>query len=136
MTQPRVDGVGQFTAPWGFGFNVLRFAMPYSRYMGLYGATREHLATFIVRNRANAAENPDAIFYGKPITTEDYLDARMITDPLSLLDCDMPIDGAGAVVLTTAERARDLKQKPAYVTGCASLGSPPHGRSASPSRIS
>ena len=62
VSQPRVEGVGQFSAPWGFGHNVIRFAMPYSRYMALYGATREHLATFIVRNRANAADNPDAVF--------------------------------------------------------------------------
>jgi acetyl-CoA acetyltransferase len=125
VTQPRVPGVGQFTAPWGFGHNVVRFAMPYSRYMARYGATRDHLATFVVRNRANAAENPDAVFLGQPITRDDYLSARMIAEPLSLLDCDMPVDGAGALVLTTAERARDLKQPPVYVTGCASLGLPP-----------
>ncbi len=125
VSQPRVEGVGQFTAPWGFGHNVIRFAMPYSRYMALYGATREHLATFIVRNRANAADNPDAVFNGRPIGIDDYLESRMIAEPLSLLDCDMPVDGCGAVVLTTADRARDLRQKPAYVTGCASLGLPP-----------
>ena len=125
VSQPRVEGVGQFSAPWGFGHNVIRFAMPYSRYMALYGATREHLATFIVRNRSNAADNPDAVFSRHPIEADEYLNARMIAEPLSLLDCDMPVDGCGAVVLTTAERARNLKQKPAYVTGCASLGLPP-----------
>jgi acetyl-CoA acetyltransferase len=125
VTQPRVAGVGQFTAPWGFGHNVIRFALPYSRYMARYGATREHLATFIVRNRANAADNPDAVFYERPITRDDYLESRMIAEPLSLLDCDMPVDGCGALVLTTADRARDLKQRPAFVTGCASLGLSP-----------
>lgn len=125
VRQPRVAGIDQFTAPWGFGHNVIRFAMPYSRYMARYGATREHLATFIVRNRANAADNPDAVFRGQPITSEEYLNARMIAEPLSLLDCDMPVDGAGALVLTTAERARDLRQKPVYVNGSASLGLPP-----------
>jgi acetyl-CoA acetyltransferase len=124
-SQPRVSGESQFTAPWGFGHNVIRFSLPYSRYMGKYGATREHLATFIARNRANAAENPNAVFYRRPITVDDYLNDRIVADPLSLLDCDMPVDGCGAVVVTTAERARDLKQKPAFVTGGASLGLPP-----------
>src|SRR5262249_20223719 len=110
--------------PWGFGQTVVNFALPYSRYMGRYGATREHLATFVVRNRANAAMNPDAVFYDKPITRDDYLSGRIIADPLTMLDCDMPVDGAGAMILTTAERARDLQQKPAYVTGAASLGIP------------
>jgi acetyl-CoA acetyltransferase len=121
----RVGGAAQFTAPWGFGHNVLRFAMPYSRYMALYGATREHMATFVVRNRANAAENPDAVFFGKRISRQEYMGARMIAEPLSVLDCDMPVDGAGALVLTTADRARDLKQRPVYVVGCTSLGLPP-----------
>ena len=93
--------------------------------MGLYGATREHLATFIVRNRANGAENPNAVFYQQPITRDDYLNTRMVAEPLSLLDCDMPVDGCGAIILTTAERARDLKQKPVYVSGCTALGIAP-----------
>jgi acetyl-CoA acetyltransferase len=125
VAQPNVGGDAQFTAPWGFGHNTVIFAMPYSRYMGLYGATREHLATLIVRNRANAAENPDAVFYEQPITRDDYLNSRMICEPLSLLDCDMPVDGCGAIILTTADRARDLKQKPVHVTGCTALGIAP-----------
>lgn len=125
VTQPEVGGTTQFSAPWGFGHNTVTFAMPYSRYMGLYGATREHLATFIVRNRANAAENPDAVFYQQPITRDDYLNARMIAEPLSILDCDMPVDGCGAIILTTADRARDLKQKPVHVSGCTALGIAP-----------
>ena len=122
ISQPLVGGSGQFTAPWGFGHNVIRFALPYSRYMARYGARREHLATFMVRNRANAADNPDAVFFRRPITLDEYLESPMIAEPLSLLDCDMPVDGCGALVLTTADRARDLKQQPVYVTGAASLG--------------
>jgi acetyl-CoA acetyltransferase len=125
VTQPEVTGDAQFTAPWGFGHQVIRFSMPYSRYMARYGATREHLATFIARNRANAAENPDAVFFGQPLSVEDYLGTRMIAEPLSLVDCDMPVDGAGAIVLTTADRARDLRRPPAFVHGAATLGLPP-----------
>jgi acetyl-CoA acetyltransferase len=125
VSQPRVGDNTQFSAPWGFGHNTVSFAMPYSRYMGLYGATRDHLATFVVRNRANAAENPDAVFYQQPITRDDYINARMVSEPLSLLDCDMPVDGCGAIILTTTDRARDLKQKPVLVSGCTALGIAP-----------
>jgi acetyl-CoA acetyltransferase len=122
VTQTQARGEGQFSAPWGFNFNVIRFAQPYSRYMAKYGTTREDHAAFMVRNRRHAAENPDSVFRGKPITVEDYLRTRMIAEPLSLLDCDMAVDGCGALVLTTAERARDLKQRPVYVKGCTSGG--------------
>ena len=54
---------------------------------------------------------------GKPLTIDDYLSARMISSPLGLLDCDIPVQAAGAFVVTTAERARDLKHRPAYVLG-------------------
>jgi acetyl-CoA acetyltransferase len=93
--------------------------------MSLYGATREHMATFAVRNRGNAAENPNAVFYQKPLSRDEYLDARMIAEPLSVLDCDMPVDGCGALVLTLAERAGGGEHRPAYVLGSASLGLPP-----------
>jgi acetyl-CoA acetyltransferase len=124
LAQPLASGDAQFTAPWGFAHNVVDYSLPYSRYMGKYGATREDMAPFIVRNRANAAKNPNAAFFGQPITREEYMNARMIAEPLSILDCDMPVDGCGALVLTTAERARDLKQKPVLVQGCTALGLP------------
>lgn len=124
VVQPLVRGDNQFIMPAGFGHNVVGFALPYSRYMAKYGATREDHAHYIVRNRANAALNPDAVFYGQPIDREDYLNARMIAEPLSILDCDMPVDGAGALVLTTVERAKDLRQKPAVVQGCVAHGLP------------
>lgn len=122
VEQARVSGDEQFLAPWGFRHVVIDYAMPYSRYMAKYGATREHMATFAVRNRANAAQNPNAVFYQQPITRDEYLNTRMIAEPLSMLDCDMPVDGCGAVVLTTADRARDLKQKPVFVQGAVALG--------------
>lgn len=115
-------GDSQFEAPYGFANNVMRFAFAYSQYMARYGATRDHMATYIVNCRKNASINPDAVHYRNPITREDYLNARMIADPLSILDCDMPVDGCGAVVVTTAERARDLRQPPVYALGAASGG--------------
>jgi acetyl-CoA acetyltransferase len=119
-------GEAQFTYPWGLGHPVALHSMPYSRYMAKYGATREHMATYIVRNRANAQDTAETVFPGQLLSREDYLSARMIADPLSILDCDMPVDGCGALVLTTPERARDLRHPPAYVTGGASAGLPPN----------
>ena len=115
-------GDSQFTAPYGLANAVATFALPYSRYMSLYGMTREHMATFIVNNRKMTNLNPDAVFYTKPITRDDYLNDKVVADPISVLDCDMPVDGAGAMVLTRADRAKDLKQKPAFVIGYSNSG--------------
>ncbi len=115
---PRAGGDSQFSLPYGLGGPGV-YGMPYSRYMAKYGARREHMATHIVNNRKNASMNPHSVFYGEPISKEDYMDARMIADPMSILDCDMYVDGCAAVVVTTADRARDLRQKPAYIAGFA-----------------
>lgn len=129
LRQERATGESQFLVPWGFGHNVIHFAMPYSTYMARYGATREDMATFAVRNRRYGAANPHGVFRGKAITRSEYLDARMIADPLSILDCDMPVDGCGAVVLTSGDRARRLVDVPAYVVGHTARGLPPRTRS-------
>jgi acetyl-CoA acetyltransferase len=115
-------GEYEFTAPYGVGDALSRYAMPYSRYLGKYGARREQMATFVVNNRRNAAMNPDAVFYQRPITVEDYLGARMIVEPFSILDCDMPVDGAGAVVLTTEANAQSARYPAAHLSGHATLG--------------
>jgi acetyl-CoA acetyltransferase len=113
---PRVSGPAAYAAPYGIADAPTYFAPSYMRYMKLYGAKREHMAAYAVTMRANANKNPQATFYDVPMTFDDYMNARMIADPLCLFDCDMPIDGAGALVLTRAELAKDLKQPPAYVT--------------------
>jgi acetyl-CoA acetyltransferase len=100
----------------------MHFAMPYARYLRKYGTTREQMATFIVRNRENAQLNPQSVFRGQPLTREDYLDSPLIASPMNLFDCDMPVSGCGALVLTSAERARDLRRPPVFVTGYSSLG--------------
>jgi acetyl-CoA acetyltransferase len=123
------EGGEQFRAPYGLGAFLQWFAPAYSRYLWQYGATREHMAAFIVTNRAHAALNPASVFYGQSLSREDYLSSRMISEPLSLLDCDMAVDGAGAVIVTTAERAKDLRRPPAYVTGYG-LSTVDYGRSA------
>ncbi|MCL0102019.1 thiolase family protein [Dehalococcoidia bacterium] len=113
----RAAGSGQWTAPYGYGGPPVMMAMLYSEYMERYGATREDMATMIVHLRDSVRDYADAYWSGQVLTKEDYLDARMIADPISILDCDLPVEVAAAFVLTTADRARDLKNKPVYVAG-------------------
>jgi acetyl-CoA acetyltransferase len=119
---PTVSGEQAYSAPYGMSDAPAFFAPSYMRYMKMFGAKREHMAAYAVTMRANANKNPRAMFYDVPMTFDDYMNARMIADPLCLFDCDMPIDGAGAVVLARAELAKDLKQPPAYVTAFGSGG--------------
>ena len=113
----RATGEAQFMAPYGCTSIFQWHAMAWRRYMHRYGATREHLATLVVNSRRNANLNPRAFFYTTPMTREDYLSARWIAEPLCLFDCDIPVEGCVALVVTTAERARDLRNPPAYVAG-------------------
>jgi acetyl-CoA acetyltransferase len=91
-----------------------------SRYLHEYGASREHLGYVAINDRSNALRNPAAAMR-EPMTMDDYLAARMIRWPLGLLDMDVPVDGADAFVITTAERARDLPHPPVLVNAV-SLG--------------
>lgn len=118
----RVSGGQAYQVPYGLGDAPTYFAPAYMRYMKKYGAKREHMAAYTVTMRANANKNPVAVFHDRSMTFRDYMECRMIAEPLCLFDCDMPVDGAAAIVLTRAERARDLKQRPAYVTAFGSGG--------------
>jgi acetyl-CoA acetyltransferase len=92
------------------------YALAASRYMHEFGATRRHLAEVAVAARAWASLNPEA-FMREPLSIEQVLAARMISDPLSVRDCCPVTDGAGAYVLVRADRARDMPNKPVYVLG-------------------
>jgi acetyl-CoA acetyltransferase len=98
-------------------------ALMMRRYMHETGATSEDFANYSITARRHAATNPKAFFYGKPITREDYFSSRMIADPFRLLDCCQESDGGVAVVVTSAERAKSLRQKPVLIRGAAQ-GSP------------
>jgi acetyl-CoA acetyltransferase len=89
-----------------------------SRYLHEYGARKEHFGYVAINDRSNAARNPAAA-KREPITMDDYLSARMIRWPLCLLDMDLPVDGADAFVITTAERARDLPFPPVLIHSAA-----------------
>jgi acetyl-CoA acetyltransferase len=106
-------------SPFGLVTPASWVAMHARRYMHEYGVTSEDFGRVAVADRKHAATNPAAWFYGKPITLEDHQNSRWIVDPLHLLDCCQESDGGQAVVLTSVERARDLRQPPAVVRSAA-----------------
>jgi acetyl-CoA acetyltransferase len=113
-TQAFTSGSGLISP--GHSFSLLT-----RRHMELYGTTREHLAAIAISQRDNAIRRPTSIRRDK-LTMEDYFNARMISDPLCLFDYTMETDGAVAVITTSAERAKDLRQPPVYIMGSANGG--------------
>jgi acetyl-CoA acetyltransferase len=107
--------------PYGLRLPIGAYALAASRHMAVYGTTPEQLAQIAVDTRHWAAMNPNARFRD-PITVDDVLDSPMVVSPLHLLDCCLVTDGAGAYVITSAERARDLARPPVYVLGAATAG--------------
>ena len=99
-------------------FPMTSYALAASRHMYEYGTTREQLAQVAVAARQWAQLNPDA-FMRDPLTIEDVMASRVISDPFSVRDCCLVTDGAGALIMTSAERAKDFRQKPVYLLGAA-----------------
>ena len=107
---------GQFEQPFGPMGPPSMFTIPVLRYMKTYGVTEEQIAQVCVVQREWAAKNPRATFK-TPITTDDVLNSRMIAWPFRLLMCCLVTDGGGALILTSAERAKDFPTKPVYILG-------------------
>ena len=105
--------------PFGLSTPAQWVAMFARRYMHEYGATSEDFGRVAVIDRAHAATNPHAWFHGRPITLTEHQESRWIAEPLHLLDCCQETDGGQAIVVVSAERARDLPHPPAYVVGAA-----------------
>jgi acetyl-CoA acetyltransferase len=112
----RREEVDPYETPYRPWLPPTAYALAASRYMHEYGATRENLADVAVAARQWALLNP-AAWEKKPLTKQEVLDSRMVCSPLSVRDCCLVTDGGGAIVLTSAERAKDLRHKPAYVLG-------------------
>jgi acetyl-CoA acetyltransferase len=110
--------------PMGLGTPAAMVAMMAKRYMHTYGATSEDFGVVTVADRRHAAANPAAWFYQRPITLADHQASRWIAEPLRLLDCCQESDGAVAVVVTSLERARDLRRPPAVVQAAAQGSGP------------
>jgi len=110
---PTTPGPGPVSVAGAMGYTAWA-----SRYMYEFGVPKEHFGYVAINDRSNAALNPAAAMR-EPITMDDYLSARMIRWPLCLLDMDVPVDGADAFVITTAERARDMALPPVLLNAVA-----------------
>jgi len=121
--EERISNQGQWSRPFGLLRPVDEVAMLTRRYMHEYGATRDHLANVAIAFRKHANQNPNATMYDKPLTREEYMAARWISEPLCLFDNCLETDGALALVLVSAERARDLP-KPAVFVHAGAQGLP------------
>lgn len=116
-TAPWTRPSNEFVVSYGM-FTAAEFALIARRHMHLYGTTPEQLATVSATIRNNGHVHPDAIYRGRgPFTPDDILASRMVADPFHLLDCAMTSEGACAMVLTSAERAFDMAQKPVWILG-------------------
>jgi len=108
---------------WYMPFGMLTpaswIAFAATRYMHQYGTTEDSFAHVAVSTRKHAVNNPNAAFYEQPLSFDDYYASKPICTPLRLFDCCQETDGGCALLITTPERARDLKQKPALIRGVA-----------------
>ena len=106
----------QFEVPFGVVGPPTMFTIPVLRYLKTYGVTQEQIAMVAVIQREWAAKNPRSSFK-HPITVDDVLNSRMVAYPFRLLMCCLVTDGGGALILTSADRARDFPAKPVYILG-------------------
>jgi acetyl-CoA acetyltransferase len=106
--------------PFGLDTPAKFYSLAFQRYMSQYGLTNEDFGRYTVVARKHAANNPNAWFYQRPITLEDHQNSRWIVEPiLRLLDCCQESDGGVALVVTTADRARDLPNPAARIAAVA-----------------
>lgn len=113
-------GPQQWTAPQGFFGPLAMIALPHNEYLQRFGARRESMAAVAVEARKNGARIPWSFWRDRPLSADEYLSAPMLFDPVCRYDCDIPVDGVAAFVLTSAERAKDLPHRPVYIAGYAS----------------
>ena len=107
-------GIGQM---WGLYSAIASVALNSRRHMHLYGTTAEQMGAVALTQRAYANLRPDAVDHGKTLTMAEYLASPMIADPLRRYDCTRDADGAVALIVTSAERAKQLKRKPVHIMG-------------------
>lgn len=112
----RASGWGDSWGIWGMFGAAANSAMAASRHMALYGTTSRHLGNVAVACRKHASMNPNAVMRDR-FTVDDHQASRMVVEPFHLLDCCLISDGGVSIILTSAERAKDLKQKPVLISG-------------------
>src|SRR5262249_11214184 len=113
-TPPFLADSYQYHVPFGLVTPAQEMALIYRRHMHAYGTTTEHFGHVAVAQRAHATRNPRALMRD-PVTLADHQRSRWIAEPLRLLDCCLETDGGCAVVVSSAERARDAPQPPAFI---------------------
>lgn len=111
--------VRNYYAPYGAVVPVQYYAWLATRHREYYGTSDEQMGQVALACRAHAQHNPKAYMYGHPLTMDDYLQSPMLASPFRLLDCCLETDGACAVIVSTTERARDLRHDPVYIMGVA-----------------
>jgi acetyl-CoA acetyltransferase len=112
----RAQGWGDSSAIWGYMSAAANSAITAARHMAVYGTTSRQLGEVAVTCRHHASLNPDAVMR-TPITVEDHQASRWVVEPLHLLDCCLVSDGGVCVIISSTERARDLRQKPVLLGG-------------------
>ncbi len=115
---PTIGGAEQFAAPYGLGALGARHALWFRRYMHEHGATREDLYRVVQRSRDLALANPYAVWRDRSVTRDEYMSAPPIADPMCRFDCDMPVTGAVALVMTRAEAASSAPNGAAMIMAC------------------
>ena len=113
-----------FLAPFGAFVPYQYYAIQARRHMIDYGTTTRQFGAYAVVLNENAQRNPNAIHHGRPITVDDHENSRMIASPYRVYDCTQEADGAGAVLVVSAERAADLRQRPVFLLGAAEGSGP------------
>ena len=114
VADQRATGMMEWRLPFGAVSAANWIACQASHYFHRYGGSRETLGHIAINARANAARNPEAV-YREPFTMDDYLSARMVSSPFGLYDCDVPVDGAVAVIVSAIETAGDRPKPPVLV---------------------
>lgn len=117
--QAIAGSLGSYYIPQGAVSPVQWYAWLATRHMAMYGTTQDALAEVALNSRYHAQLNPAALMYGRPLTREQYDESRWISKPFHMFDCCLENDGACAVIVSSPERARDLKKSPVLISGIA-----------------
>ena len=112
---PTISGDFGYQAPYGIMSPAQMFAMRARRFMTDHGINQSALKAISLASYHHAQQNPRAVMHGRPLSAEDYDNSRWIVEPFHLFDCCQENDGAAAIIMTSADRAKDFKQKPAYI---------------------
>ncbi len=117
-----VSGEGALSTPYGSMTPAQRYSMKAMRFMHDHGIKQEALRAIALASYHHAQSNPRAVMFGRPLDEQRYDASRWISEPFHLFDCCQENDGAAAVIIVSAEKAKDLKQKPAFLLGAAAGG--------------